>query len=226
MIVDVLTPRLGASAAVPPLTPDAEEARRLAEQELSNPLYDIAEPTLIDRIARAVAEFFTNLFSPDLSGGLGPAVAVVATIVVVVLIVLAFIIWGVPRATRRSALAAPSLFDGEEERSAAELRSAAEAHAKNEAWDAAVVMRMRAIARACVERGVVAVPPGATVHTFARAATRAFPDSGAALNDAADTFDDVRYLRRPGTSDSYRQIAATDDAIARTRPARVDEALV
>jgi hypothetical protein len=88
------------------------------------------------------------------------------------------------------------------------------------------VMRVRAIARACVERGVVAVPPGATVHTFARAATRAFPDSGAALNDAADTFDDVRYLRRPGTSDSYRQIAATDDAIARTRPARVDEALV
>ncbi|WP_307785399.1 DUF4129 domain-containing protein [Microbacterium hibisci] len=212
-----------AADAVPPLTPDADEARRWAEDELSDPAYDIAEPTPFDRIARAVGDFIASLFNPDLSGGWGSAFALVAAIVVAVVIVAAFLVWGVPRVTRRAAARTPLLFGEAEGRSAAELRAAAEERAGAADWDAAVVLRFRALARGCLERGVVDPPPGATVHAFARAAARAFPSLAARLEDAATAFDDVRYLRRPGTGELYRLIVSVDDAVAAARPAVREE---
>ncbi|WP_240642255.1 DUF4129 domain-containing protein [Microbacterium sulfonylureivorans] len=212
-----------AAEAVPPLTPDGDEARRWAEQELSDPVYDIAEPTPFDRIARAIAEFFENLFSTELSGQWGSAVAVVAAIVVIIVIVVAFAVWGVPRASRRAPGRAPALFGDEEHRSAAELRAAAASHARSGDWDAAIVLHFRALARGCTERGVVDTPPGATVHTFARAAGRAFPALADRLEAAATAFDDVRYLRRPGTAELYRLVSDTDAAVVAARPAVREE---
>jgi hypothetical protein len=207
-----------AADAVPPLTPDGEEARRWAEDELSDPAYDIAEPTPFDRIARAIGDFIASLFNPDLSGGWGSAFALVAAIVVVVVIVAAFLVWGMPRVTRRAASRAPLLFGESEHRSAAELRAAAEERARAAEWEAAIVLRFRALARGCLERGVVDPPPGATVHGFARAAARVFPSLAPRLEDAAAAFDDVRYLRRPGTADLYRLVASVDDAVVAARP--------
>ncbi|MEJ1156461.1 DUF4129 domain-containing protein [Microbacterium marmarense] len=209
----------------PPLIPDEETARRWAEEELSNPIYDIAEPTLFDRVAQAVGEFIANLFSPQLPGEFGPIAAVVAAIVVVVLIAAAFAIWGAPRAIRRARRNPPALFGESDARSAAQLRRDAHAKATSAEWDEAIVLRFRAIARGCIERGVVNTPPGATVHTFARAAAPVFPASADALETAATAFDDVRYLRRRGTAELYRQIVATDDALAAARPAIADGAL-
>lgn len=204
---------------VPPLTPDGEEARRWAEQELSRPVYTEAEPTLFDRIARAVAEFFERLFSTQLDGPWGGAAAIIAAIIVIVLIVGAFLVWGRPRASHRSRVAVAELFGETETRSAAELRADAEARAARGDWDAAIVLRFRALARGLVERGAVQTPPGATVHAFARRAGRVFPASSDALEEAAAGFDDVRYLRRPGTQELYRLVAGVDDAVSRTRPA-------
>jgi hypothetical protein len=204
--------------AVPPLTPDGDEARRWAEQELSDPVYDIAEPTPFDRIARAIGDFLMSLLAPDLSGGLGTTFALVAAIVVVIVIVAAFLVWGVPRASRRAVARAPMLFGESERRSAAALRAAAEERARASDWDAAIVLRFRAVARGCLERGVVDPPPGATVHAFARAAGRVFPPLAARLEDAAAAFDDVRYLRRPGTGELYRLVASVDDDVAAARP--------
>ena len=56
------------------------------------------------------------------------------------------------------------------------------------------------------------------MHAFARAAARAFPSYAAALESAAAAFDDVRYLRRPGTEELYRRIAAVDDSVTAARP--------
>ncbi|MFK4837180.1 hypothetical protein ACI3KY_15755 [Microbacterium sp. ZW T2_14] len=157
----VLTSALGALAraadAVPPLTPDGDEARRWAEDELSDPSYDIAEPTPFDRIARAIGDFIASLFNPDLSGGWGSTFALVAGIVVVLIIAAAFLIWGVPRVSRRAA-----------------ARSSA---------------------------------------------ARVFPTLEDRLEEAATAFDDVRYLRRPGTAELYRLVAAVDDAVASAQPA-------
>lgn len=209
--------------AVPPLTPDGDEARRWAEEELSDPSYDVAEPTPFDRIARAIGDFIASLLNPDVSGGWGSTFALVAAIVVVVIIVAAFLVWGVPRVTRRSAPRTPLLFGDAEHRSAAELRDAAAERARASDWDAAIVLRFRALARGCLERGVVDPPPGATVHAFARAAARAFPALATRLEDAATAFDDVRYLRRPGTAEVYRLVVAVDEAVVSARPAAREE---
>lgn len=212
------------AAAVPPLTPDGDEAREWAERELAEPVYAEAEPTLFDRIARAIGEFFERLFSTQLEGPWGSTLAVVAAVVAIVLIVAAFLVWGVPRATRRSRVAVAELFGEAEARSAAELRAAAESHAARRDWDAAIVLRFRALARGLAERGVLETPPGATVHGFARQAARVFPGSGVALEDAATAFDDVRYLRRPGTAELYRRVASVDDAVRAARPVVLVEA--
>jgi hypothetical protein len=202
---------------VPPLTPDGEEARDWAERELSDPAYAAAEPTPLDRIAQAIGDLIESLFGTQLSGEWGPWVALVAAVVVVLVIAAAFLIWGVPRTTAR-ARAQAALFGQDEQRSAAELRRDAAARAAAGEWDAAIVLRFRALARGLVERGAVDTPPGATVHAFARAAARAFPASAADLEAAAGAFDDVRYLRRPGTAELYRRIAAVDDTVSAARP--------
>ena len=205
-------------AEVPPLTPDGEEARRWAQEELSDPVYTAAEPTPLDRVARAIGGFFDQLFSSEIPNGWGPTLAVVAALVVVVLIVAAVLIWGLPRATRRSRTVGADLFGVAEERSAARLRRDAASLAARGEWDGAIVLRFRGLARAMVERDLLEVPPGATVHAFARTAGRVFPGSATALEDAAAAFDDVRYLRRPGTPELYARIVAVDEAIMAARP--------
>lgn len=208
--------------AVPPVTPDEDEARRWAERELSRPRYAEAEPTPLDRIAQAIGDAIGRLFSSDLPGGWGPWVAVIAAVIAVVVIVAAFAIWGRPRISRRLPTRTEMLFGETEQRSAAQLRQDAASRAERGEWDDAVVLRFRALARGLVERGAVDLSPGATVHEFARAAARAFPASATDLDVAAAAFDDVRYVRRPGTAELYRRIAAVDEVVAATRPALAD----
>ena len=85
-------------------------------------------------------------------------------------------------------------------------------------WDAATVLRTRAIARGLVERTITEIEPGATVHRFARAATVAFPGEASALDALADDFDDVRYLRRLGTADAYERARLLDERLQRATP--------
>ncbi len=200
------------------VTPDGDEARRWAEEELRNPAYAEAQPTPFDLLALAVRDFFIGIFTSELPGGLGNAVVVIAAVVIVVLVVVAILVWGLPRGRGRSRLATGELFGDIEGRSAAELRREAAARAAAQEWDDAVVLRFRALARGLAERGVVETPPGATVHAFARRAGRAFPASADELDAAAAAFDDVRYLRLPGTRDLYLRVAAADDAVTAARP--------
>ncbi len=206
------------TAADLPLVPDPDEARRWAERELAKPEYAAAEPTFFDRIAQAIGDFLARLFSGQAPAGWDGLLAVVVIAVVVVLAVAAFLVWGRPRAVHRSRAAVAELFP-HDERSAADLRREATARAASAEWDAAIVLRFRALARALAERGIVDPAPGATVHAFARQATRAFPAEQERLDSCAAAFDDVRYLRRPGTPRLYALVAEADDALAATRPA-------
>jgi hypothetical protein len=204
-------------AAVPALA-EPDEARELLERELSDPAYDPAEPTLLDRAARAVQDFFAGLFDPQVPDGWGPTAALVAAIVVAVVVVGALLIWGRPRRIARAAAASTTLFGEDERRTAAQLRTDAEAAAREERWDAAVILRFRALARALTERSLVDPAPGATAQSFAREAARPFPGSSDRFAEAAGVFDDVRYLRRPGSAALYRDLVGLDDDIARARP--------
>ena len=109
------------AVSVPPLTPDGDEARRWAEEELADPAYDAAQPTAIDRVARAIGDFFESLFATQLNGDWGPWAALIAAVVIILVIIAAFLVWGVPRATGR----APRSTDAVRRRRGAQRRRAA-----------------------------------------------------------------------------------------------------
>lgn len=206
-------------ASVPPLTPDGDEARRWAEAELSKAEYAEAQPTLIDRISRAVGDFVRDLFATGLPDGAGATFAIIATIVIGALVVTALLVWGLPRVPRRSRRVTGELFGEREDRGSVELRREAASLAAAGAWSDALVVRFRALARALAERGVLETAPGTTVHAFARAASAPFPAFATELESAAAAFDDVRYLRRPGTQELYERVANVDDALMSRHPA-------
>ncbi|MBZ4488736.1 DUF4129 domain-containing protein [Microbacterium sp. cx-55] len=201
-----------------PLIPDGDEARRWAEQELSDPSYLAAQPTPIDRIAQAVGDAIARFFSQPLTGSWGPVAAVVATVIVLAVVLVAFLVWGRPRSRARMRTTTPSdLFGDAAGRSAQDLRADAARWAASGDWSAAVSDAVRALARGLDERGIVTTPPGATVQAFARAATASFPDRAADLARCAADFDDVRYLRRPGSRETYDRVRALDDRLAHAR---------
>jgi len=205
--------RLPNASDVPPLTPDGDEARRWAEQELHDPAYAAAHPTPIDRIARSVQEFFDRLFNSGVNDAVGLWLGVGVAVLLLALIVVAVIFSGRSRLSRRAAAEALDLFGEAETRTAAQLRRAAASAAASGDYDEAVVLRFRALARGLVERGVVELVPGATVHAFARRAAVVFPSEQQALDAAAGAFDDVRYLRRTSTAAGYELVAHADDAV-------------
>ena len=135
------------------------------------------------------------------------------------LIIVAVLVWGLPRARRRAAAPVATLFGDSEERTADDLRRAAASAADAAQWDEALILRFRALARGLAERGVVTTPPGATVHAFARSAGRVFPSAAAELETGASAFDDVRYLRRPGSRDDYDRLRRLDEQLIAARPA-------
>lgn len=203
--------------AAPPIAPDPDDARRWAEEELAGTVYQRAEPTPIDRFARSVGEFIAAIFSGRVPDEFGPWLAIGAIVVVLALVLVAILIWGRPRLAARSRAVMP-LFGVDEARSAAALRADADAAAARSAWDEAIVLRVRGVARGLAERTIVDPEPGATVHRFAAVASAAFPSASDDLASVARIFDDVRYLRRPGTAEAYGRVRELDERLAGARP--------
>lgn len=210
------------AATAPPLTPDAAQARAWARHELGDPVYATAKPTPLDRLARAVQELLEHLFSGHASGAWAAWLAIAVAVALAVVIVVAVIASARRGRAHGTVIGAAPLFGDAESRTAAQLRRAAEAAANRSQWAEAVVLRFRALARGLAERRVVDLPPGATVHAFARSATRALPALHDDLERAATAFDDVRYLRRPGTAQMFATVAHVDDAARAASPTDTD----
>lgn len=198
-----------------PNAPDGEEARRLAEQELQNPRYAEAKPTWFDYLAEDVADFFSNLFSPEAGQQVGSTALVIVVIVVVAALITVLILWGRPRASRRVKGRGIDLLGERDDRSAAQLRADADRSAREGDWDAAVIRRFRALARGLVERDIVDPAPGATAQAIAREAATALGAHADQLAAAARSFDEVRYLRHPASEQMYRDLVATDESASR-----------
>ena len=198
--------------------PDGDEARRWAEEELSNPRYADAKPTWFDLLARDVMRFLADLFSGENGASVGPTALIVVTVLIAAALITALIVWGRPRRSRAIRRAHGDLLGAADDRSAAQLRADAERSARQSDWDAAVVLRYRAIARSLLERDLIDPAPGATAQSIARSASAVFTDEAEALRRAAASFDDVRYLRHPAAEDDYRHLAATDERLRAHRP--------
>lgn len=200
------------------LIPDGDDARRWAEEELSDPRYAEAKPTWFDLLARDIGRFFADLFSSENGVNVGPSALVVVSLLIVAALVTALIIWGRPRRSRAVRRPHGELLGADDDRTAAQLRADAERSAKAGDWDEATILRFRALARGLLERDLIDPSPGATAQAIAREVSSVVAAEGAAVRSAATAFDDVRYLRHPATSESYAELAATDERLMALRP--------
>lgn len=200
-----------------PVDPDAPEARRLLEDELSAPVYTSAEPTAFDLAVQALLDGIGSLLT-GADADFGPLLLALVVGAVIAVVVITLIVFGLPR-RRRRAHEGRALFGHHETRTADELRRSAREAATAKHWSTAIEDRYRAIARELADRTIVTVDPGTTARSFAQRAGSAFPGHDVALSQAAKIFDGVRYLGSAGTEAEYTLIADLDESLATTTPA-------
>jgi len=195
----------------PPVTPDAPTARRWAIEELADPAYRDRE-SLLQKLLRWFLDQFDGL--PAL--GTSPLTASLVVVgVLAVVVALALWIAGPVRRARRVGERAVLAHD--DRRTAAQLRTAADAAAAAGDWSLAVAERFRAIVRDLEERAVLDERPGRTALEVAAEAGRVLPAVARTLRGAADVFDDVVYGERPATPDQDALLRTADQ---QTRSAR------
>ncbi|MFB6864978.1 DUF4129 domain-containing protein [Streptomyces virginiae] len=202
-------------AETPPVTTPRTPAQEAAERELSKPMYHENDPSLVDRALRAFFDWLDDLFGAASGATPGGAAGLVAILLLVVLAVAA--LWWRLGAPRRAAASASALFD-DGVRSAADHRTAAEAHAAAGRWTEAVQERMRAVVRSLEERTLLDPRPGRTADEAAAEAAVSLPDHAADLRAAARTFDDVTYGGRTGDPDTYARLRTLDLTLDHTKP--------
>jgi hypothetical protein len=200
------------------LTPDGDEARRWAEEELSRTVYAEAKPTLFDIWARDIQRFINDLFSGGADGVAAPIGIVVIVAIISIALIAALLYWGMPRRTHSVSKRSSHLLGADDNRSASQLRADAEKSARNGDYAAATIFRYRAIARSLLERDIINPAPGATAQAIARDAGGAFAQESAALVRAAEAFDDVRYAQHPGTAENYSALKELDKRLEKLSP--------
>ncbi|MFB6618076.1 DUF4129 domain-containing protein [Streptomyces sp. NPDC085524] len=203
------------STPTPPVTTPHDPAREAAERELSKPLYHQNDPGLIDRALRKFFDWLGDLLDTAAGASPGGGFGLLAIAVLVLLAVGA--LWWRLGAPRRTATADNALFD-DGIRSAADHRTAAEAHAAAGRWTEAVQERMRAVVRSLEERTLLEPRPGRTADEAAAEASVSLPEHTAELRAAARVFDDVTYGGRTADADTYARLRALDTTLTRTKP--------
>ncbi|MFZ2964056.1 MAG: DUF4129 domain-containing protein, partial [Rhodoglobus sp.] len=111
-----------------PVDPEPPEATEWLIEELAKPVYQAAQPTLFDRVAKAIGDWLNSLQFGSVEGPPAFGLGLVAVLVVAALVV-AFLIFGMPRLNRRSAVTG-ALFGDDDDRTAARIRQDAEAAAR------------------------------------------------------------------------------------------------
>jgi hypothetical protein len=198
-----------------PLSPDADQARRLLADELAKPEYLDPGNWLRDELQRLL-EWITR--GPDTHSALSdPQLVAIVLGVVALVAVVGWAVMGPVRAERRRR-AVPVL--SEEDRTAAELRVDAERLAALGDWGPATLQLYRALVRGLGERGVISESPGMTAHEAAGRAAERLPGLADGLEAGAAVFDGLAYGDRPGSRQQYDTIASLLDAAAAARPGR------
>ncbi|MEJ8669638.1 DUF4129 domain-containing protein [Streptomyces sp. MS1.AVA.1] len=203
------------SADEPPLTIPRDPAREAARRELSKQMYHEHEPSWFQRALDAFWAWVEDLFNSASTVTPGGPLGLVVIILVVVAVLGA--LWWRLGTPRRQPTSSAALFD-DRPRSAAEHRSAAEAHAAQGHWNQAVQERMRAIVRSLEERALLDVRPGRTADEAAAEAGRSLPAHRDRLRAAARDFDDVTYGGRTATQQAYQRIGELDRDLESSKP--------
>ncbi|WP_455353406.1 DUF4129 domain-containing protein [Streptomyces sp. SYSU K217416] len=199
----------------PPVTIPRVPAREAAERELSKPMYHENDPGLFQRALTRFLEWVDELFSAASGATPGGTLGLVVIVLVAVLLVVA--LWWRLGTPQRTAATGSGLFD-DRPRSAAEHRTAAEAHAAAHRWTEAVQERMRAVVRSLEERTLLEPRPGRTADEAAAEAAGPLPGHADGLRAAARAFDDVTYGGRTADEGAYVHLRDLDLALERTKP--------
>jgi len=204
--------------AAPPLELGRTAARDLVRRELLRPEYHRDDPSLLERLLRAVLDLARRVLAAlhPRSTGLGW----LAVLVLVLLVMGGVVVVGRrlgPLA--RSASSAP-LFTGVE-RSAAEHRAQADAYAAAGRWRDAVRERWRALVRGLEERGLLEPRPGRTVAEAAREVAGIVPEAAPGLAAAARAFDEVWYAGVPAAAVHEALVRASEQQVRTGRPTAV-----
>lgn len=203
-----------------PVDPDRPKARQLLAEELAKQEYQAAKPTWFDQLLGGVNDWLNSL---EFGGTQGPPAfgMLVLLVVIGLLLVIAFLIFGLPRLNRRSAVSG-SLFGEDDARTAAQMRVAGEAAAARSDWADAIAELYRSIARGLAERTVLSTSPGTTAHDFATRASTAFPSRAADLAASASAFDEVRYLGGSGSREQYELVERLERALRTAKPVALE----
>jgi hypothetical protein len=191
-----------------------DAAQQAAREELAKQVYREAGPGLTERFLRWLVDTATDLL--DGAAGVSPGGKVGALVVLLLLVAAAIAVRRRLGPVRRAAGGDQPLFAGAE-RSAAEHRRAADAHAAAGEWAEAVRERLRAVVRDLEERGVLDPRPGRTADEAATEAGAVLPACAGPLRAGARIFDDVWYGGRPGTPNADDELRALDQAVRSSR---------
>lgn len=202
-------------AETPPVTTPREPAQEAAERELSKPMYHENDPGLLDRALRKLLDWIDDLF--EAASGATPGGTLGLVVIVLLAVLAASALWWRLGAPGRIRTASGVLFDNGI-RSAADHRTAADAHAAAGRWTEAVQERMRAVVRSLEERTLLDPRPGRTADEAAAEAAVSLPDHAGDLRAAARTFDDVTYGGRSADADTYARLRTLDLTLDHTKP--------
>jgi Domain of unknown function (DUF4129) len=193
-----------------------DPAQRLAREELSKAIYH--QTSIPQSVEHAILSFLQSIFdgASQVTPGGWWTVVTLATLTVVIGSVVAVRLGPLARSARRTA----SLLEpGVSPLTARQLRDAAEAGAAAGDYSTAILQRLRAIAAACEERGILAPAVGQTADELATQAGLSFPGRARDLAGAARLFDQVRYGGGTGTREGYERLRDLDVALTRLGPA-------
>lgn len=203
-----------AGSAEVPVAPGRDQARRWAEQELSQHVYQNAKPGLTELVWKWLVKVITDFLNGlnALNGNLG--------MVMLLLLVLAVAGVGVwlarPRLNRR--LSAAAVFDHHAPLASGQHRKLAAAAADRGDFAAAVAEQFRAVVRAAEERGVIEPQPGRTADEVMTQLIGAFASLQGQLRSAATLFDGVRYGGAATAAGNYHTLVLLDESLRAARP--------
>ncbi|WP_051476977.1 DUF4129 domain-containing protein [Arthrobacter sp. Br18] len=198
-------------------TPDGREARELLEGELAKPVYQEAQPTLLERVITRVLDWLGDSLSSmqTLDAGVGTLVlAVGAALLIIIAVVLVR-----PRLNVRRTTPGSGVFSRSGILTAAEHRARAAAAAASGRLDAALTESLRAIIRRAEERAVLDGQPGRTATEAAQQLGKAFPEPFPDIEWLAGRFNEVHYGSARASAADQQRAAGLDALLETMRPA-------
>ncbi|MGY4643084.1 DUF4129 domain-containing protein [Cellulomonas sp. URHB0016] len=198
-----------------PVEPDASTARRWAQDELADPVYHQSR-SLLERLIDWLVDMLNGIPAPVVSSW--ASLALVIGIAVAVAVAVLWFLGPVRRSRAAAAGSGRAVLGRDDTRTAAELRTAADAASAAGDWSLAVVERFRAVVRDLEERTVLDARLGRTAHEATVAAAVRLPSLGDELSAGGRLFDDVAYGHVEATAADDDLLRALDRDVRGTRP--------